>query len=410
MDTVPRWGLLIGVSCLGAAWLPCLLRHTAVSTAMVFVGFGAAVFSLPVGLNAPDPILHPQWTKCVTELVVIVALFGAALKLERPVGWRSWNTTWRLLAVTMPLCIVAVASLGWWVLGLMPASAILLGAVLAPTDPVLAADVQVPPPGETATGDVRFALTSESGLNDGLAYPAVTLAIAFGAANARGQSWFPEWLWHDVLYKVGIGVLVGLVSGFLLGRLVFGVRRMRQLAQGAEGIAAIGIALTTHATASLLHANGFLAVFVAALVFRNSEKHHEYHVKLHDVSAHAERLLTAVILVLFGGALVGGLLNALSWSAALTGLGFVLIIRPLAGMIGLVGMNIPVRQRLAIAFFGVRGVDSLYLLAFALNTMHFAQPTLLWATVAFVILTSVIVHGITAAVVIGRVTSETNSH
>src|SRR5688500_15495284 len=137
-----------------------------------------AAFALPLAVPRPDPVEDGESVKRLAELVVIVSLMGSGLRLDRPVGWRSWMLTWRMLAIAMPITIVGAAFLGWWMLGFLPATALLLGAVLAPTDPVLASDVQVGPPGEEEEDEVRFTLTSEAGLNDGLAFPFTNAAIA----------------------------------------------------------------------------------------------------------------------------------------------------------------------------------------------------------------------------------------
>src|SRR4051794_30980518 len=190
---------------------------------IAFLALGRPGFALPCGLPEPAPLAHPALTQHLTEVGVIVALMGAGLKIDRPLGGRRWASTWRLLVVAMPVTIAAMALLGWWWAGLVPATALLLGAALAPTDPVLAAEVQVgEPTGEEDSEDeVRFALTSEAGLNDGLAFPFVYAAIALATVAVTGGSWFGEWVLTDVLYKVAIGVAGGLFVGKLLGRLFF---------------------------------------------------------------------------------------------------------------------------------------------------------------------------------------------
>ncbi|MGH9271628.1 MAG: cation:proton antiporter, partial [Ilumatobacteraceae bacterium] len=180
-----------GLAFLAASWLPAALDQRPLSLPIALLGLGAVMFLVP-GLEAPRPQEQVQLTERLTELGVIVSLLGAGLKLDRPLGWRRWSSTWRLLGITMLLTIGAVGLLGWGLVGLAPATAMLLGAVLAPTDPVLAADVQVGEPtvaegagesdelGDRADDedDVRFTLTSEAGLNDGLAFPFVYAAIA----------------------------------------------------------------------------------------------------------------------------------------------------------------------------------------------------------------------------------------
>lgn len=397
METYEIWMLIVGIACFGAAWLPHLLHGKPISFPVVYVGFGAVVFTLPLGLNLPDPFEYPVETERLTELVVILALMGVGLKLDRPVGWRQWMSTWRLLGITMVLSIAAFAFTGWALIGLSPVAAILLGAVLAPTDPVLAADVQAGPPMEGDDDEIRFALTSESGLNDGLAFPFSNLAIAVAAAYAGKSNWFSQWLWYDVLYKVAAGVILGMVIGYFLAWLVFRVRLARtRLAQTGEGLAAIAITLTSYAATELVNGYGFLAVFIAALMIRHYEKEHEYHKTLHAVADNVERLLMVVVLVVFGGVLANGLLAPLTWPAVLASLAFIFLVRPLTGLLGLAGMDVPLRHRTAIAFFGIRGVGSFYYLAYVLNRIDLAEGRLLWAIVGFVVLVSIVVHGITA--------------
>ncbi|RYE05395.1 MAG: sodium:proton antiporter, partial [Sphingobacteriales bacterium] len=168
----------------------------------------------------------------LTELCVIVSLIGTGLKINKSFTWRHWNIPLRLVSVTMILCIAAVAFFGWIGLGFSAAAAILLGAVLAPTDPVLAADVQVSPPDakdrtdeEVKDDHVRFSLTAEAGLNDGMAFPFTWLAIQVAIATAAGTAWLWEWLWFDVLYRIGAAVGLGYLLGKGLAYLLFVIPR-----------------------------------------------------------------------------------------------------------------------------------------------------------------------------------------
>jgi NhaP-type Na+/H+ or K+/H+ antiporter len=138
--------IALGFAVLAATVLPHLFSDKPLSLPMVLLAFGFVVFALPLGLEPPDPLEQGESTERLTELGVIIALMGAGLKLDRPPGWRAWRSTWLLLAITMPLTIAAAAVLGWWVAGFVPATAMLLGAVIAPTDPVLATEVQVGSP------------------------------------------------------------------------------------------------------------------------------------------------------------------------------------------------------------------------------------------------------------------------
>jgi NhaP-type Na+/H+ or K+/H+ antiporter len=324
---------------------------------------------------------------------------GAGLKIDRPWGRRRWASTWRLLALAMPVTIAALALFGWWWAGLVPAAALLLGAALAPTDPVLASDVQVGEPTdvEDSEDEVRFALTSEAGLNDGLAFPFVAAALALAAAALSGEPWFARWALHDVLYKGAAGVLGGLLVGRLLGWLFFRAHsHSLRLAQHSEGFLALAASFLAYGLVELVGGYGFLAVFLAARAIRAAERSHEYHQVLHDFAEQTERLLTVLLLLLLGGAVGSGLLAPLTWPAALTGLALILVIRPVAGFLSLRGAPGRTAEHWVIGAFGIRGIGSFYYLAYAATHGVVPQQDLLWATVAFVVVVSVVVHGVAA--------------
>lgn len=399
---------LIGLVVLLASILPDLLADRSLSPPLVFVAIGAVAFSLPVGFPELDPLAQGDLTEKLAEFVVIVSLMGAGLKIDRPFALGTWATTWRLLVVTMPLTIVGAALLGWWSLGFVPATALLLGAVVAPTDPVLASDVQVGPPGEGEDvaddhhddrkheHEVRFALTSEAGLNDGLAFPFTYAAILVAGAGFGGADWLGTWASTYVGYKILVGTVCGLVLGYLFAELLFRFSPTSQLARTVEGTEALGGILLVYGLTELLQGYGFIAVFVAALLVRHRERSHEYNEALHDFSEVTERLAMAVLLTLFGGVLVSGLLAPLTVEATVVGVAIVFVLRPIVGLIGLLGAPIDRDELATISFFGVRGIGSFYYLAYALNEAAFAESRLVWALVGFVVLVSIVVHGIAA--------------
>lgn len=389
---------IVGIAAVGGAVLPRLIGRRPFSPPMVFLALGFAVFALPLGLDPVDPIERGDATEYLTEIGVIVSLMGAGLKLDRPLGWRTWRPTVRLLAITMPLTILLSALLGWWAVGLAPATAVLLGAVLAPTDPVLASDVQVGRPGggPSSEDDVRFSLTSEAGLNDALAFPFTNAAIAMAMAGSNPRAWLFEWLALDVVYKLGIGLVAGIVVGKLLVAIVFRAPANVRLATRGEGFVALAGTFLAYGLTEVVGGYGFLAVFVAAVVLRRSENDDEYHQTLHDFSEQAEQLLMIGLVVLLGGAIASGVLSGLTWQAAITALLVLFVVRPIAAWIGLLGTEVSKPDRAAIAFFGIRGIGSLYYLAYALNTVDFPQAELLWALVAFTVAVSIVVHGSTA--------------
>lgn len=399
---------LAGLAALGGALLPRLIGHLPASPPMAFLALGVLVFSLPLGLGSIDPLEHGEAAEYLTEIGVIVALMGAGLKLDRPLGWCTWQPTVRLLAVTMPLSILLAALVGWWAVGLAPATALLLGAVLAPTDPVLASDVQVGPPGGEPgeEDDLRFSLTSEAGLNDALAFPFTNAAIAMAAAGAGSSGWLLEWFGVDVLYKLAVGFGAGVLVGLLLSVVVFRTPENLRLASRGEGFVALAGTFLAYGVTELVGGYGFLAVFVAAVVLRRSEADHDYHETLHDFAEQTEQLLMIVLVVLLGGAVASGVLDALTWPAALAGLAVLFVVRPLAAWVALFRTRTPLPERAAIAFFGIRGIGSLYYLAYALNQEAFPEAELLWATVAFTVVVSIVVHGTTATMVTRRLDAQ----
>ncbi|MFL6128836.1 MAG: cation:proton antiporter [Mycobacteriales bacterium] len=409
MTVVDLGYAVAGVGALLAALLPRLLEGRALSTPIAFLGLGMLVFALPTDLPVPDPVRYPWIAEHLTEFGVIVALMGAGLKLDRPVGWRRWASSWRLLAITMPLTIAAVAALGWWVAGLAPAGALLLASALAPTDPVLASDVQVgePTDDEDSEDEVRFALTSEAGLNDGLAFPFTYIAIAVATAGGGSiGSWLGRWFVVDVLYKLAVGLVAGLAVGWLLGKLFFRARsESLRLANHAEGFTVLAATFLAYGTTQVLGGYGFLAVFVCACSLRAAERDHGHHQVMHDFAEQIERLFTVGLLLLLGGAIVNGLLAPLSWGGALVAVLLLMIVRPLAGWLALRGGPGTSAEHGVIGFFGIRGIGSLYYLSYALASADFPQPERMWAIAGLTILVSVVVHGIAATPVMQRLDS-----
>ena len=394
----------VGAAILGASVLPVLLAGRLMSFPIIYVAVGMAVFALPLRLPAIDPLAEGDVVERLTELAVIVSLMGAGLKIDRTVGWSSWRITWRLLVLAMPLTIGCVALLGWWAAGLVPASALLLGAALAPTDPVLASDVQVGPPGGEEEDDVRFSLTSEAGLNDGLAFPFTNAAVAMAAAGSAGaSSWLGGWVLDDVVVKLSVGLIVGVLAGRAIGYVLFRLPPMRPVAESTEGFVALAATLLVYGVAELAHGYGFVSVFVAAYVIRDHERDHDYHEVLHASAESIERLVSAALLVLLGGAIVDGALGPLTLAGAAVGIAIVLVVRPVVGWLSLIRTATPTWERWAIAFFGIRGVGSVYYLAYALTEADFPGAEELWAITAFVILLSVVVHGLSAAPILRRV-------
>ncbi|MDE0547665.1 sodium:proton antiporter [Microbacterium sp. C7(2022)] len=433
LDPVGATYFAIGVAMLVAALLPWLLGRLPISMPMVFVAVGIGVFALLPDLPDPDPTEHSFIAVHLTELCVLISLMGAGLAINRVFRWRTWSTTWRLLAITMPLTIAAVIFLGWWGLGLGAAGAVLLAAALAPTDPVLAGEVQVSEPvtedadaadegaeggdpdrgdvehnddhAETKTGDededdddeARFAVTSEAGLNDGLAFPFTYAAIAISLVGLAPSGWLGEWLLVDVGWRIALGVATGLATGWLLSRLFFSTFSQRiGFTSKADGFIALAATLIAYGVAELVEGYGFIAVFVCACTIRAAERRDGVHLVLHTFVEQIERLLTVVVLILVGGAVARGILDSLTLPDIVFVIVLILVIRPLAGWIGLTPGKTGPRERFVIAFFGVRGVGSLFYIAYGLQHGDFAGEDRLWAIVTAVVVGSILIHGIAA--------------
>ena len=407
MDTYELLLAILGLAVLASAVLPRLVHGRPISVPIIYMAAGMALFALPLGLEAPLPgtgsDTDTNWAERLTEFVVIVSLMGAGLKLRRPVGWKTWGTTWRLLAITMPLTIAGIALLGGLGAGLPLAAALLLGAVLAPTDPVLASDVQVEgiqgPDEDDADDEVRFALTSEAGLNDALAFPFTNLAIAVAA----GGSWVTGWVVGDVVVPLTVGLVVGVVLGRLIARLAFGRGSSLALARTGQGFVSVGATLLVYGVAELAHGYGFLAVFVAAVTIRHYELDHEYHEVLHDFAETLERLASIAFLLLLGGSAVDGALAALTPAGVAVAVAAIVVVRPLAGWLGMVGSPTDRPTRAAIAFFGIRGMGTVYYLAHAVNEEAFPEARAVWSIAILTIMLSIMIHGTTASVAVAGI-------
>lgn len=242
-------------------------------------------------------------------------------------------------------------------------------------------------------GEVRFALTSEAGLNDALAFPFTNLAIAMAA----GGSWLAGWVFEDVLLKLTVGVVAGWALGRGVAWLAFRFESETALARTSEGFVALGATLSVYGITELLHGYGFLAVFVAAVTFRNQERDHAFHQELHDYAESTERLASIVFLIMLGGAVVYGALSGLTLPGILVAVAIVLLVRPLTGSIAMARSPLDARSRAAVAFFGIRGVGTIYYLAHAATEASFEGIEQVWAVAILVILISIVLHGVTAS-------------
>lgn len=385
--------LFTGLAIFGAYWLPRFVsgREPAASALLIAAGVACAL-----ALDDPpalfNPISEPGAWEVLSEMTVIVALFATGMRLDAISPFARWRATWPLLAIAMPLTIGAMVLAGL-AAGWPLASALLLGAVLAPTDPVLAGDVQVGPPTEGGEHPVRFALTTEAGLNDGLAFPFVYLALAVAAGLSGGD--LLHWFAFDVGYRIIAGAAAGALAGWVLGKVVFRWPSPNVLAETGSGVLALAGVLVCYGLAEAIHAYGFIACFVGGLVFRRAEIEHQFHGHMHVFNLAIEHALTAVLLLLTGAAL-GTYAGWVSWEHVAIAASLVFVVRPLGGWLSLAGAGLAPRERFVTAAFGVRGIGSLYYLAFAAGAAQLTALADLWLTVLVTIALSALVHGLSA--------------
>ena len=385
--------IVIGVAALGMAWIPFFTKRTNISYAIIYVVAGATLYSITDLLPYPDPLLEQGSVLRLTEMVVIISLMATGLKIDQRFSLRRWKIPFRLVTITMLLSIGAVLLLSKEMFNLDIPAALLLAAVLAPTDPVLASDVQVGPPMEKISDNVKFSLTAEAGLNDGMAFPFVFLAIAL--TESSGAFNFQQWLMKDLFLKICIGTACGFLIGRLLAYMLFRPKEGEDPVI-RDGFVAICATLITYGITELLHGYGFVAVFVAAISIRNYELNHDYHRKMHSFTDQIERILLAIVLILFGGMLVHGMVENITWPIILFSFLCIFIIRPLATWASLFATGLHVKEKVAISFFGIKGIGSFFYLAYALHHATFSEDKLLWTIVSSVVLFSIIIHGATA--------------
>jgi NhaP-type Na+/H+ or K+/H+ antiporter len=399
LDTFDLGVLFVGVAVFAAVGALSHQHERAFSASLIYLGLGAAGAVAIGALDADwiDPVADADLIERVAEAALVMALFSAGLKLDRPIALREWSSVTRLLLLAMPLTIAAVALLGSALLGLSGAAALLLGSALAPTDPVLAGDIGVGPPGDEEEHEPNFALTAEAGLNDGLAAPFV-LAGLF-VAEQGGSDWVLEWLAADVVYAIAVGTAIGAGVGTLAAWSIKRLRSREMLAAEFDGFHAIATALVIYGLAELAGAYGFLAVFAGGLAFRRYEHDHEINATVHEGAERLEKLLELAVILMLGSMLTTAGLSAPGWEGWLLAVLLLALVRPAACLLSLVGsrMDRP-DEKAFVAWFGVRGVGTLYYVALIVASGALApaeQELVVWTCVAAV-LVSIVVHGMTA--------------
>ncbi|MBD3881977.1 sodium:proton antiporter [Phormidium tenue FACHB-886] len=381
-------GLLLLTVTLGSGWI----IRSPFSFALIYLLVGILLSPYGFGLIQIRP--DAKFLERLTEFVVLISLFGCGLKMNRPFNLVAWGATVRLLGLLMPLSIFAVAALGHFALKLSWGEGILLGAILAPTDPVLASDIQLNHP-EDRDG-LRFGLTSEGGLNDALAFPFVYFGLHW-LEDDNWQSWFGQWVLVDLLWAIAAGVGMGILVPRVVVWMDKRIRRIRPVNEAMEEFVALGIILLTYALTELAHGYGFLAVFVAGVAtyyaYHDPEKRQVYL----DFVEQGEKLAEIGTILLLGSLLRFEPMLRFAAPALLVAGLLIFVIRPVGTWISTIGAKYTPVKRLLFGWFGIRGVGSLYYLFYSLGGGLRGEvgELIAWVTLITVVI-SVVLHGMTA--------------
>lgn len=361
-----------------------------ISFALIYLVVGVVMG--PYGFNLIQIRPDAKFLERLTEFVVLISLFSCGLKMNRALNLGSWRSTIRLIGFLMPISIFAIAAIAHWILKMEWGPAILLGGILAPTDPVLASEVQL---ADTEDHDeLRFGLTSEGGLNDALAFPFVYFGIHWLEKGSNWDSWFKEWVAVDLLWAIAAGLVMGIVVARAVVWFDVKLKNFRPVDEVTEDFVAISIILLTYSFTEFVNGYGFMAVFVAGMVAQRSYDNPE---KPHDeleFTEQIEKLLEVATILILGSLLRVQAIWEHAREALLVGGLLLFAIRPLGAWISTIGGGYPSATRWLFGWFGVRGVGSIYYLCYALA--HGLKDTLgeriAWITYVTIVL-SVILHG-----------------
>lgn len=394
-DRAAFYYALTGMAFLGLTLRPALERKIYFNIPFIYILIGglAASLSLPI-LNPLGSDVEAKIIAHASEMIVIIALTGAGLAIDLPESWKNWKSTWRLLIITMPLTMIGITLVGIYALALPLASAVLLATSLASTDPVMARSVQVGPPKSGQTGE-STALTAEAGLNDGLAFPFVYLAIGLVGISMADFNW-AEWTAYYLLYKIFIAIIIGMGFGWLLTKFVFSPVGDAKSGRAFPALVVLGSTFFAYGVTEILEGYGFLAVFIAARMGRRLSENTEaepYEKAAHHSADQLESILLALILLWFGAFVGTYMLDVWTWTDFAFALFILLILRPVSGLIGLIGVSCDMKSRLQISFFGIRGMGTIFYIAYAMTVADFENIEAVWRIAAMTIVLSTLIHG-----------------
>lgn len=389
-------GLLLLMVTLGSGWISRLPLSFALIYLIVGIILGPYGFKL-IQLK-PDA----NFLERATELVVIISVFGCGLKMNRPLKLWAWGITARLIGFLMPISIVAIAAVGHWLLGMGWGAAILLGAILAPTDPVLASEVQLSDIEDD--DELRFGLTSEGGLNDALAFPFVYFGL-YWLKDPNWENWFKKWVGVQLIWEIAAGIIMGIVVARAIVWLDRKLQKRRRADEMMEDFVALAAILLTYSLTEIVNGYGFIAVFVAGIVIARAYHDPEKRLSQLEFLERIEKLMEVGTILLLGSILrFLPMVNFAGNSLIVAGL-LLFVIRPLGAWISTIGANPPIenrrlmhpKTRLLLGWFGIRGVGSIYYLCYALGEGLKDQlgEQIAWITYTTIVI-SVILHGISS--------------
>lgn len=392
-------GLALLATSIGASFL----KRWYVSKVIVYLGVGIVAGPLFLKLT-PGPVMdHVDLLERVSEFAVIVSLIVAGMKVGRPVGFSRWRSTVRLVLLVMPLSILAVAVTGHFMLGLALGPAILLGAVVAPTDPVVAGGVQLEDPDDDE--EMRFGLTTEAGLNDGFAFPFVYLGLYATTKLDEWQAWLPYWAFKDFAYAIALALPLGWVIGRLGGRVFLRERARDAVSPVRRNLVPLALLLSAYGLVEILGAYGFLAAFTTGLGFRRviEARATDDLGTFTDTTESVEQFAEAALIILLGSLLPWQDYLALGWPLVAFALVAILVLRPLVVWASTAAGGFSRAHRAYWSWFGIRGIGTIYYTSYALGQgiPGDVAPTLFAAATA-VVVTSGILHGSTLAPLMER--------
>lgn len=382
------------------AFLPIYTKKIKITYIVPLLILGALLYLIGTPLPWPDPLWDLKIGKIVSEVIVIISLMTAGLKIGVNYTKNDWKKPLSLLFITMPLFMGIIYIIAHYAIGINAPLALLLAAVLAPTDPVLASEIQLKEHRNSANKNkgFRYILTAEAGLNDGLAFPLVFLAIVWSKAGSfESVDWIHYFSFY-VFYKIVIGLLVGSAIGYVVSKIIY-THNINQQSTIIKGFLALSLTFFSYGLAEIFHSYGFLSVFATGIFLRirkpqESAKTSDY--KILNYIEETEKFLVALWVIFFGGALLSGILSYTNWQGILIALLTVLIIRPLTGYLGVIHLKEPKVKKWIISFLGVKGIGSFFYLSYAIENGDFSDYKQLFGMVSYVVLFSIIIHGLTS--------------